>query len=623
MSRKAVYVVVLGLLVSLSITGCSSVSSEDIEEQIEKMIRSDYQVPHSDKEQKAESRIMKSEDFQTAAIEKIKDLNRRELAQFVRNLDLASYRNDEVKKAFQDVVAEWIPNVDSDGFAGQVRDYFYYTGLYHNDSDEELTDPFYYVDNGEVDSIICSYLEDETKDKWDVLRLANALKDYHESPELREKFEDYFDSNTIAEFKDVDEFIEYISKAKGFSSFYVDTITLFPYDIIDSFIKENGEVLSTKNDRGYYKENESTYDDSSSVIDPLEINEGKSSVGTYTASNNYDLLGDFMINNHFEKWYGTELSDDINSSSRFLYCRGKQIIDKESAVNKFENIIKSGGKAYYFGKENKDIKDADEWLIAAYGKDEIVFVLKDKIVFGVAYSDIRDVYNGVEEPFPSSANGESTEAVAETETEAEVETEAKAETEAELETEARMIEEPVDPEKAAYESAMGLLEEGKYGEAFYAFLEYPDYKDNLVKATDALSKSGTWIDIFGGYTMLIPEDWKEHSEKKKEGIHKTSWLSEDETMFLFLDIASGKNYTSTEGLVNVYSDEHPDATLVDLNGILVVDWIKENHILEVTWTDSEQKANYIISIGNNDPNSEMDDTEHAVYGLIMNTLQKK
>lgn len=181
-----------------------------------------------------------------------------------------------------------------------------------------------------------------------------------------------------------------------------------------------------------------------------------------------------------------------------------------------------------------------------------------------------------------------------------------------------------DPEKGeAYEKAEGLMEEGRYTEAFYAFLEYPDYKDNKVKAAEALSKSGTWIDIDDSYKMQIPEDWKPYDEIKKENYHQVLMVNDDSSMFLSVLVGFG-NYVPTEELVNVESDEHPDATLVDLNGILVVNYISYNSVLEATWTAPDQKSRYFVSVGNNDSNSsEMDATQYTTYGLIMNTVQKK
>ena len=371
------------ICVCFFLVGCGA-SAKKVNEQID-LLCTQYQLPTTEREKKKEKKIMASELFQPAVINRISETEDvSTLVQLAYNLELSSYNDPEVKAAFQARLNELVPSLESDRFTDDVVDYIRALNPYRKEGVESTF--YYYEGASELDNTICEFVRNKD-DIWELLQFAAQLEDKslnYQNELIQEEYERVFSDENLIHFNSVDEFIQYVDQARDYSnlSYYVKLVQLFPYKSIKAYIEKNGDALSTKSSAGYYVENAKKFKDSSRVVDPLGIWNGKSGVGTYTVKNKYDLYGDFMVHHYSERWYDTPATDSINKSETTMYCMGKSIITNENAVKKLQDTIKTS-PAFYFGD---NIDEAKTFLITTIGRNEILFILKGYIMFGVVYS---------------------------------------------------------------------------------------------------------------------------------------------------------------------------------------------------------------------------------------------
>ncbi len=161
--------------------------------------------------------------------------------------------------------------------------------------------------------------------------------------------------------------------------YFPNIIDCLPYDVFKTYIVENYDVAITKKGQGGYYDGNEDYN-SSSVHDPLGVNDGSYGLGTYQSSGSTKYAGDFRLHSYSTRWWGTDSSDSNNTSETTLSFRGEEInlgLGYPSEKQAFMNLI-SSGTTYYSTRSD--------------GTADMFFVVKeDSISIGGDYMELVTV----------------------------------------------------------------------------------------------------------------------------------------------------------------------------------------------------------------------------------------
>ncbi len=154
-----------------------------------------------------------------------------------------------------------------------------------------------------------------------------------------------------------------------------------------------------------------------------------------------------------------------------------------------------------------------------------------------------------------------------------------------------------------YEASLKLLEENKYAEAYYSFLEILEYSDSKSKAEEILVMCGNALDSGSGYRIFAPPDWKFLNESATSSEHIITWSDSSENAELKFTIYN-KATKSTEGIY----DEEKNVNNRDVSFLNVQDNINAVYWTEkssstLTWSDPEHNLVYEVVLDAKDPDT--------------------
>ena len=150
-----------------------------------------------------------------------------------------------------------------------------------------------------------------------------------------------------------------------------------------------------------------------------------------------------------------------------------------------------------------------------------------------------------------------------------------------------------------YEVSLKLLEDRKYKEAYYSFLEILDYSDSRAKAEEILSLCGNCVDSGSGYKIFAPPEWKFLNESATSSDHLITWSDGDENAELKFTVYN-KPTKSTEEIYDENAENSNVSLLSIRDSINVVYWTGERSST-ITWSDPEHDLVYEIVMDAKDP----------------------
>ena len=160
-----------------------------------------------------------------------------------------------------------------------------------------------------------------------------------------------------------------------------------------------------------------------------------------------------------------------------------------------------------------------------------------------------------------------------------------------------------------YEVCMKLLEDGKYKEAYYSFLEILDYSDSRAKAEEILTLYGNCLDSGSGYKLFAPPDWKFVNESATSSDHLITWSDEDGNAELKFTIYNKPTKSTEEIYDEEMNAENSNVSLLNIRDINTV-YRTDERSATITWSDPEHDLVYEIVMDAEDP------------GMYENTYQK-
>ena len=152
-----------------------------------------------------------------------------------------------------------------------------------------------------------------------------------------------------------------------------------------------------------------------------------------------------------------------------------------------------------------------------------------------------------------------------------------------------------------YEVSLKLLEDKKYTEAYYSFLEILDYSDSKAKAEEILTLCDNCLDSGSGYKIFAPPEWEFADESASSADHVITWSDADENAELKF-IIYNRTTKSTE---EIYDEEknsnNRNVSLLNIqDDINAVYWTDENSST-ITWSDPDHNLVYEVVMDVKDP----------------------
>ena len=152
-----------------------------------------------------------------------------------------------------------------------------------------------------------------------------------------------------------------------------------------------------------------------------------------------------------------------------------------------------------------------------------------------------------------------------------------------------------------YEASLKLLEENKYAEAYYSFLEILEYSDSKSKAEEILAMCGNVLDSGSGYKIFAPPDWKFLNESATSSEHIITWSDSSENAELKFTIYN-KATKSTEGIYDKEKNvNNRDVSFLNVQDNINAVYWTEKSSSTLTWSDPEHNLVYEIVMEVKDP----------------------
>ena len=389
--RYKIILFILVCMTCLSLCACG-MSSQEAEALICEMEYSNIH-PFDPAEVSAEVReqIQRSKTFQTAVLSKVNsDMPLRERSYLLACLDSIDYKNESIKAAFDDVLAQYLDShvyAAHDNNIHSICTYAEVLSLLPEQS-------YYHPDTAPFVSTVCDLINnDQLTLRMNSGPVENKIRLYGILARDLDQY-GFYDETIQAALRSAlieyimpltsDNIVQYADVIAEFEDTYYFTLAdVFPYNMVKALAEAEGTVLSITD--GYYSENQEKYDDGDYLHAPLGVAGKWGDPGVFRKHVTQTPYGDFLYYANEYVDYNFDDEDTYSLTLRWKFADDDHyaqptILDDEDEIKTFLRIARLGS-IYGFDSADRDL------IVTVIERNTITFVAANiaRPLFSITY----------------------------------------------------------------------------------------------------------------------------------------------------------------------------------------------------------------------------------------------